>query len=123
MLRVLTASLHLGLIVWHWEDLLDTSQLWHGTIRGVIEFGAVMVCLQHHRAVSKLLNKAVLALDGGVRDLGDFVASEAVPPLVGPFVDEINDVEGVDKIDERVANVAVVGEVDSQVHEVVFAPT
>lgn len=82
MLRVLTASLHLGLIVWHWEDLLDTSQLWHGTIRGVIElltsallkcntspvelpyFGAVMVCLQHHRAVSKLLNKAVLALDG-----------------------------------------------------------
>lgn len=37
MLRVLTASLHLRLIVWHWEDLLDTSQLWHGTIRGIIE--------------------------------------------------------------------------------------
>lgn len=58
----------------------------------------------------------------GVRDLGDLVASEAVPPLVGPLVDKINDVEGVDKVDERVANIAVVGEVNSQVHEIVFAP-
>lgn len=82
MLRILTASLHLRLIVWHREELLHASHLWHGSIRGIIKlptlalsksnsssvelpyFGTIMGCLQHHRAVSKLLNKAVFALDG-----------------------------------------------------------
>ena len=82
MLGVLAASLHLRLIVWNREDLLDTSQLRHRSIRGVVKLsmlasakrstslaewthlGAVMVRLQHHRAVAELLNKAVFALDG-----------------------------------------------------------
>lgn len=78
--------------------------------------------LQHHRAIPEFLNKTVFTLNGGVRYLGDLVALEAVPTLVASGVDEVNYIQGVDEVDKSIANVAVVGEIDSEIHEIVLAP-
>lgn len=37
MLGILTASLHLRLVVWNWEHLFNASELWHRSIGGVVE--------------------------------------------------------------------------------------
>lgn len=70
-----------------------------------------MGSFQHDGAVSKLLDKAILALDGfgglahisprflgidaafltSIRDLGDLVALVAVPPLVRSSIDKLHD--------------------------------
>jgi hypothetical protein len=81
MLRVLTTTLHLGLVVGLWERLFLPSHLWHGSVGGIEQLGLLVeqksiVCavaaylgsivrsLQHHRAVAELLDQAVLPLDG-----------------------------------------------------------
>lgn len=77
--------------------------------------------LKHDRAIAELLDETVLALDGSVRDLGDLVAIETAPGTPSTSVGKVNDVEGILEVDEGIADVAVVGKVDTQVHEVVLA--
>lgn len=122
MLSILATSLHLGLVVWLREWLFIPGHLGRWAIRRVVQLGSIVRCLQHHRAVAEFLNETVLALNGGIRYLGDLVALEAVPALVASGVDEVDNIQGVDEIDESIANVTVIGEIDSEIHEIVLAP-
>lgn len=122
VLSILATSLHLGLVVRLGEELFLTGHLWNGSVGGVVELGPVVSVLQHDRAVAELLHKTILALNRGVGDLGNLVALEAVPPLIATRVDKVDDVQGINEVDEGVTNIAVVGEIDPQVHEVVLAP-
>ena len=76
---------------------------------------------KHDRAIAELLNETILALDGSVRDLGDLVAIEAIPRTPSTSVGKVNDIEGILEVDKGIADVAVVGKVDAQVHEIVLA--
>lgn len=122
VLGILTASLHLGLVVWLWKRLLLTSHAWDRSVGGIVELGPIMSLLQHDGAVSELLDETILALDGGIGDLGDLVALEAVPTLVASRVDKVNNIQRINEVDERVTNVAVVCEINTQVHEVILSP-
>lgn len=122
MLSILAASLHLRLIVGARKWLLMASKIGYGSIACEVQLGPVMGSLQHHRAVPELLDQAVLTLDRGIRNLCDLVALEAVPTLVSSLVDEINDVQGIHKVDECVSDVAIIGEIDAKIHEIVLAP-
>lgn len=122
VLGILTASLHLGLVIWLGKRLFISSHLRSRPIRRVVQLWSVVRCLKHYRAVTKLLNKTILALNGRVRDFSDLVALEAVPPLIASGIDEVNDIQRIDKVDESISNVAVVREVDSQIHEIILAP-
>jgi hypothetical protein len=44
-----------------------------------------------------------------------------MPLLVGAGENKINDIQWINKVDEGVANIAVVGEIDSKIHEVIAA--
>lgn len=123
MLGILTASLHLGLVVWLWERLLLTSHVWDRPIGGIIKLGPVVSLLQHDRAVAELLHETVLSLNGGVGDLGHLVALETIPALVASRVNEVDDIQRINKVYERVANIAVVCEINAQIHEVILSPT
>lgn len=82
MLRVFTASFHLGLVVRVGKLLFLASKLWAGPVGCEVKLRmlshlvsiyrnwpeahlrAIMGCLEHNGAISKLLHKAVLPLDG-----------------------------------------------------------
>ena len=64
VLRILAASLHLGVVVWTRERLLLAGKLRTWAIGGEVQLGAVVRSLQHDRAVAELLDQTVLALDG-----------------------------------------------------------
>lgn len=122
MFGILTTSLHLGLIVRLWERLFLTGHAWDGPIGGIVKLGPVMSLLQHNRAVAELLDEAVFSLDGGIGDLGDFVALEAVPTLVASRVDEVDDIQRINEVDESITNIAVVCKINTQVHEIILSP-
>ena len=60
-------------------------------------------------------------LDARVADVADFLAVEPLPLLLVEALHERDDVCGLDHVDEGVANIALVLEVDGQVEEVVHA--
>jgi hypothetical protein len=76
---ILATPLHLGLVIGFRKRLFLPSKLRHWAIGGKEQLGPVMGRLQHDRTVAELLNEAILALDSGIRNLGDLVAFEAVP--------------------------------------------
>lgn len=57
----------------------------------------------------------------GIGDLGSLFRLEEIPLLTSSCFVERYDGHRIDKVDEGVADVAVVGKVNSQVHEVVLA--
>lgn len=122
MLGILTAPLHLGLVVWLWEWLLLPGHAWDRSIGGVVELGPVMSLLKHDGAVAELLDETVLSLNSSVGDLGDLVALEAIPALVTSRVDEVNNIQRIDKVDKGVSNIAIIRKINAQVHEVVLSP-
>lgn len=71
--------------------------------------------------VVHLLDEVSLALDAAVCDLADFLRVERLPRLVVQVFIEAHDKDGVDKVDEGVADVAHVVEVEGQVEVVVCA--
>lgn len=79
--------------------------------------------LKHDRAIAEFLNQTISALDSGVRHFSDFLAVEPVPAVACSSIHEVDDVVRVFEVDESIANVAVVGEVDTEIHEVISATT
>lgn len=77
--------------------------------------------LKHDGAIAKLLNEAVATLNGSVGNLSNLVRAIVVPLLTSTMLDKTDDVCGVLEVDESVADVAVVGEVDAKIHEIEFA--
>lgn len=72
-------------------------------------------------AVVDLLDEVALTLDAAVGDLADLLRVERLPGLVVQVLVERHDEDGVDEVDEGVANVAHVVEVKRQVEVVVSA--
>ncbi len=86
---------------------------------GEEQLRAILRQLLHHGAIAELLDQTVPALDSRVRDLGDFVAVIGRPAATSDQLDEANYVLGPGEIDKCVADIAVISEVDTEVHEVV----
>lgn len=122
VLSILAASLHLGMIVWTRERLFFSRMRRGRSVHRVVQLGAVVRSLEHNGAVSEFLDQAILALNGGIRYLGHLVTLETIPSLVASSPHKINNVQRIHKVDEGVPNVAVIGKVDAEVHEVVFTP-
>ena len=68
-----------------------------------------------------VLNQASLSLDAPVGDLADLLRVERLPRLVIQVLVEGYNVDGVDEVDEGVANVTPIIEVKWQVEEVIAA--
>eukprot|EP00321_Phaeocystis_globosa_P001156 CAMPEP_0118826520 /NCGR_PEP_ID=MMETSP1162-20130426/12019_1 /TAXON_ID=33656 /ORGANISM="Phaeocystis Sp, Strain CCMP2710" /LENGTH=288 /DNA_ID=CAMNT_0006757261 /DNA_START=249 /DNA_END=1111 /DNA_ORIENTATION=+ len=81
----------------------------------------VALVLVYERRVLKVRDERDLALDARVRDLAHLVRVEAVPLLVVELLVEGEDVAGRDEVDEGVAHVAPVLEVNGQVEQVELA--
>ena len=62
-----------------------------------------------------------LSLDASKGDLADLLRVKTLPCLIVHVLEEGHDVDWVDEVDESVANVAAVVEVEWQVEEVVMA--
>lgn len=79
----------------------------------------------------------IVAILTGIRHLGNLVTIESIPiasqsisymsadngflpTLAGSSIHEIDDVIRIFEVDEGIADIAVVGEVDTKVHEVIL---
>jgi len=83
--------------------------------------GTALFVLVHQRRVLEVLNQLVLSLDARKSDLTHFLAVELLPGArVMPMV-KINHRIRCQQIDERVAHIALVLEIDGQVEKVVEA--
>lgn len=116
VLGVLAGASELRVIVGLRERLLLTD---HRVRVGVEELGTCSLGLKHDRRVSELLDEAVSTLDSSIGNLGALVAAEVVPFLVGTCLDKRNNIQWVDEVDESVSNVAIIAEVDAEVHEII----
>ena len=77
--------------------------------------------LKHDGTVSKLLNQTVSTLNGSIGYFSYLVAIEADPATTCSGIHEVNNVVWIFEINEGVANIAIVGEVDAKIHEVILA--
>lgn len=73
------------------------------------------------RLLVHILNKVSLALNAAVGDLADLFGVEGLPRLVVQVLVEGHDVYGINEIDEGVADVAAVVQIQGQVEKVVAA--
>ena len=119
MFRIFDTTAHLGWIVRTWEDIFSPS---HGP--SCVEYlWAERRVLKHDRAIAEFLNQTISTLDRGVRHFSDLLAVEPVPAVACSSIHGVDDVVRVFEVDESIADVAVVGEVDTKIHEVIFATT
>ena len=119
MFRILDTTAHLGWIVRTREDIFSPS---HGP--SCMEYlWAERRVLKHDRAIAEFLNQTISALDSGVGHFSDLLAVEPVPAVACSSIHEVDDVVRVFEVDESIANVAIVGEVNTEIHEVIFATT
>mmetsp|Transcript_11084 Transcript_11084/g.35301 ORF Transcript_11084/g.35301 Transcript_11084/m.35301 type:complete len:354 (+) Transcript_11084:83-1144(+) len=86
---------------------------------GVENDGTAVAIHLHDARVLKAADERVSALNPGIRDRADLAAVEVTPSTVVKVLVKANDGPGVDKVDEGVANVALVLKVDRQVEKVV----
>ena len=86
-----------------------------------VYLGPITVKFLHDRAVTELLDQAVLALDRGVRDFGHLPGTELIPTLVVDVKHEVDDGFRVLKVDEGIPDVAIILEVNAQIDKVVLA--
>lgn len=83
------------------------------------DFVAALILLRLHRR--KVVLKSLFSLDTAVGDLAYLVTVELGPLGSIVLVEEVHNENGVNEIDESVAHVAVVLEVDREIEEVVVA--
>mmetsp|Transcript_33950 Transcript_33950/g.85192 ORF Transcript_33950/g.85192 Transcript_33950/m.85192 type:complete len:406 (-) Transcript_33950:1000-2217(-) len=81
--------------------------------------GAALFVLAHQARVLKVGDEIVLSLYACKGNLADFLAVEFLPLLVVELVVKGHNAANINEVDERVANVALVLEVDRQVEEIV----
>lgn len=103
-------------VVWAWKGLLLASL---GVTECEVELWTGRRVFLHDGTVAEFLYQALAALHGGVGDLGHLVAVE--PSLATNGFDEIDNVLGKLEVDECVADIAIVGKVNAEVHEVVLS--
>ena len=118
MLCVFHAASHFRGIVWSGKLLLHPHV---GAGSSYEEFGAEGRMFKHHRAVTKFLYQTITALYGGVGYFCDLVAIVSVPAMACSGSHKIYNVDRICKVDECIADVAVVGKINAQIHEVVLA--
>ena len=74
------------------------------------------------RHVSKVIFQRFFALDTPIGDLANFIAIKLFPLLIIKSFEEIENVDGVNKIDEGIAHVTPVFEVNREIEEVILVP-
>lgn len=74
------------------------------------------------RHVSKVVFQRFLALDTSIGDLANFIAIKLFPLLIIKSFEKVENVYRVDKIDEGIAHVAPVFEINREIEEVVLIP-
>jgi len=74
-------------------------------------------CCRH---VSKVVFQCFLALDTSIGDLANFIAIKLFPFLIIKSFEKVKNVYRVDKIDEGIAHVAPVFEINGEIEEVVL---
>jgi hypothetical protein len=115
-------GLYLAMIVRLWEHHFRSNLFDRNSIDGSIEqLGTEWSPLSLDARVSESLNQALLSLDGCIADLGNLVSVVHVPTHIGKHVVEGQDILRGGKVDESIANVALVVEVNTQVEEVVLS--
>lgn len=116
MSGILIGTSELEQVVRAWKGLLLASL---GVTEGEVELWTGRRVFLHDGTVAELLYQTLAALHGGVGNLGHLVAIE--PALATNGFDKIDNVLGKLEVDECVADVAIVGKVDAEVHEVVLS--
>lgn len=123
-LGVIETASELGRIVWTRKLALFADRSVVGAVEVVDRVPQLWTkaCkFLHDRAVAELLDEAVLALNGGVRNLEDLLRLVTSPSLADTSMEEGDDQLWADEVDKGIADVAVVGEVGTQVGEVEVA--
>merc|ERR1711939_159491 len=116
MFSIFDRATHLGVVVRRRELLFLTS------IRDIasdVQLGTEGWMFEHDGRVSKLLDQAVFALNSRIGDLSNLVRVEAIPTFSSPSKDKWDDRRRIDEVDESIADIAVVGEVNAKIHEVI----
>ena len=75
----------------------------------------------HIGRLIEVLGQCLLSLDSSVSDLADLLGVEGLPRLTVHVFKEGNDVDGVDKVDKGITNVASVVHIHGQVEEVILS--
>jgi hypothetical protein len=115
-------DLYLAMVVRLWEHHFSSNLFGRNSVNGSVEqFGTERSPLSLDTGVAESLNQALLSLDGRIADLGHFVSVVHVPTHVGKHVIEGQDIFRRGKVDESIANIALVVEVNTQVEEVVLS--
>jgi len=99
----------------HWERLWLTHV---GTV-AVEDHWSAFLILHHQTRILEVPNQGCFALNAGVGDFAHFLAVEFLPFLVVERLIERDDGLAVDKVNERISNVAFVLKVNRQVEEIV----
>ena len=125
-LGVVERALELHGVVWLGELVLVAGlhAFWDvGRVNRVEDSGAEADPLLHDGAVAEFGDETLAALDGGVRDLAGLLGAVHAPWLADTLFDKADNVLRLGEVDKGIADVAVVGEVDTEVREVVQATT
>lgn len=80
----------------------------------------IFIVVIHHTRLLEVLLQVVQALKAPVLDVTSLFRVEFLPSSIVEFVEEIEDEEVVHKVDEGVAHVGRVLEVDGEIEEIVL---
>ena len=96
-------------------------QRWHLWIKNQgSHFCSAITRILRHIHICKIVLKCLFTLDSAVAYFTDFVRIETLPSFTVKLLKKVNNVYGVDEIDEGVAHIASVFEIDGQVEEVIL---